>query len=186
MKNPQDIPGRILEAARFSAEKHRDQRRKGTGRKPYINHPIEVADQLWNEGGVRDSDVIVAALLHDTLEDTETHPEEIRTRFGEAVLALVLEMSDDKRLPKQERKRLQVEHAPFISTRAKQIKLADKCCNVRDVLEDPPENWSPERRREYLRWAEEVVSGLRGANPALEERFDLLLAESRKRTEAES
>ncbi len=180
MEKPEDITGRILEAVRFSAEKHRDQRRKGNARLPYINHPVEVAERLWNDGGVRDPDVIVAALLHDTLEDTETAPEEIRRLFGDAVLSLVQEVTDDKRLPKQERKRLQIEHAHCMPARAKQIKLADKYCNVRDIARDPPADWSLERKQEYLLWAEQVVDGLRGTNPVLEKQFDELLAEARE------
>jgi GTP diphosphokinase / guanosine-3',5'-bis(diphosphate) 3'-diphosphatase len=182
-RHPEQIAGRILEAVRFSAEKHRDQRRKGEGGSPYINHPVEVAERLWNTGGVRDPDVIVAALLHDTLEDTETDPEEIRKRFGEQVLCLVREMTDDKQLPKLERKRLQIEHARRLSPGAKQIKLADKACNVRDIAEDPPADWPLERKRDYLLWAGQVVDGLRGVNPALEREFDAILADARNKVE---
>ena len=88
--------GKLLEAIRFAAEKHRTQRRKDSERSPYINHPIEVVQLLWDVGGVRDVDVLLAAVLHDTIEDTDTRPEEIRDRFGEAVLAFVLEVSDEK------------------------------------------------------------------------------------------
>jgi len=181
VKEGQDATGRVLEAVRFSAEKHRDQRRKGKGRSPYVNHPVEVAERLWNLGGVRDADVIVAALLHDTLEDTETPREEIGRRFGERVLSLVREVTDDKALPKAERKRLQVEHAPDLSHGAKLIKLADKLCNVRDILLDPPADWPLERRQAYLAWAGRVVEGLRGTSAALEEAFDRLAAEARER-----
>jgi guanosine-3',5'-bis(diphosphate) 3'-pyrophosphohydrolase len=179
--NDEAIAGRILEAVRFSAERHRDQRRKGAGGSPYINHPVEVAERIWNTGGVRDPHVIVAALLHDTLEDTETDPEEIRHRFGEEVFSLVREVTDDKQLPKLERKRLQIEHARQLSPGAKQIKIADKTCNVRDIAEDPPADWSLERKREYLLWAGRVVDGLRGVNPALEREFDSILADARRK-----
>lgn len=164
--------GQLLKAIRFSAEKHRNQRRKDNAQSPYINHPIEVVQLLWDLGGVRDAHVLLAAVLHDTIEDTHTRPEEIRETFGPDVLSLVLEVTDDKSLPKQDRKRLQIESAPQKSFGAKLIKLADKCCNVRDLLSLPPENWSLERRREYLLWTEQVVAGLRGTNAALEEYYD--------------
>ena len=169
----------ILQAVKFSASKHQHQRRKDAAASPYINHPVEVAELLWRIGGVRDVPVIVAALLHDTLEDTETIPEELAEAFGQTVLGLVRELTDDKRLPKEERKRLQVEHAPGKSPGAKLIKLADKICNVRDVAHNP-QNWTLDRRREYLDWTERVVAGLRGVNPPLEEAYDRVLAEGRR------
>ena len=172
---------KILSAVKFSAEKHRDQRRKGSTAYPYVNHPIEVAEMLWNVGGVRDVETIVAAILHDTIEDTEATGEELERLFGPRVRELVEEVTDDKSLEKEERKRLQVEHAPHKSEAAKQIKLGDKLCNIRDVAEDPPSTWSLERRREYLDWAEQVVAGLRGANARLEAHFDSTLADARAR-----
>ncbi len=172
--------GLVLQAVRFSAAKHQNQRRKDAAASPYINHPVEVAELLWRVGGVREVPVIVAALLHDTLEDTETIPEELAEAFGQTVLGLVRELTDDKRLPKEERKRLQVEHAPGKSPGAKLIKLADKICNVRDVTHNPPQNWTLDRRREYLDWTVRVVAGLRGVNPPLEETYDRVLAEGRR------
>ena len=171
--------GLLLKAFRFSAGKHRNQRRKDSVNSPYINHPIEVTQLLWEVGGVRDVSVLLASILHDTLEDTNTAPEEIRDTFGDEILSLVLEVTDDKSLPKAERKRLQIETAPQKSIDAKLIKLADKCCNVRDLLALPPANWSLERRQEYLLWTEKVVDGLRGTNEALEEYYDLKLASGR-------
>ena len=170
----------LLKAARFSAEKHRDQRRKDSHASPYINHPLQVAETLASIGGVEDVSLLVAALLHDTVEDTGTRPEEIETEFGAEVLFLVMEVTDDKSLPKPERKRLQVEHAPHKSHRAKLLKLADKICNVNDILNTPPADWSLQRRREYLLWTEQVVAGLRGASPRLERRYDELLAEGKQ------
>ena len=167
-----ETTGQLLEAIRFSAEKHRNQRRKDRDQTPYINHPIEVTQLLWEVGGVRDIDVLLAAVLHDTVEDTETRPEEISARFGEKVLSFVMEVTDDKSLPKSERKRLQIVNAPQKSFGAKLIKLADKSCNVRNLISMPPEDWSLERRREYLLWTEQVVAGLRGTNAALEEYYD--------------
>jgi len=164
--------GILLKAMRFSAIKHRDQRRKDIIQSPYINHPIQVAETLWEVGGVRDATTLVAAVLHDTIEDTTASPDEIRALFGEEVLTLVQEMTDDKQLPKLERKRLQVEHAPHISPAAKLIKLADKICNLGDILHSPPPDWSLQRRQEYALWTEQVVAGLRGTNPALEKQYD--------------
>lgn len=164
--------GLLLKAIRFSAGKHRNQRRKDSVQSPYINHPIEVAQLLWEVGGVRDANVLLASILHDTLEDTNTAPEEIKDNFGDEVLSLVLEVTDDKSLPKAERKRLQIETAPDKSHGAKLIKLSDKCCNIHDLLALPPANWSLERRQEYLLWTEKVVTGLRGTNKALEEYYD--------------
>ena len=170
----------LLKAARFSAEKHRDQRRKDSHASPYINHPLQVAETLASIGGVEDVSLLVAALLHDTVEDTGTRPEEIEAEFGAEVLFLVMEVTDDKSLPKPERKRLQVENAPHKSHRAKLLKLADKICNVGDILHTPPADWSLQRRREYLLWTEQVVAGLRGASPRLERRYDELLAEGKQ------
>jgi guanosine-3',5'-bis(diphosphate) 3'-pyrophosphohydrolase len=168
--------GLLLKAIRFSAEKHRNQRRKDNAQSPYINHPIEVGQLLWDVGGVRDVHVLLAAILHDTIEDTRTRPDEIRDNFGNEVLSLVLEVTDDKSLPKPDRKRLQIETAPDKSYGAKLIKLADKACNVRDLVTTPPESWSLERRQEYLLWTEQVVAGLRGTNATLEEYYDHELA----------
>jgi guanosine-3',5'-bis(diphosphate) 3'-pyrophosphohydrolase len=164
--------GLLVKAFRFSADRHSNQRRKDNANTPYINHPIEVVQLLWDVGGVRDVNVLVAAILHDTIEDTRTRPDEIRDAFGEEVLSLVLEVTDDKSLPKADRKRLQIETASHKSYGAKLIKLADKSCNVRNLVSMPPEDWSLERRQEYLLWTEQVVAGLRGSNPNLEEYYD--------------
>jgi len=169
--------GQLLRAARFSAHKHRYQRRKDKDASPYINHPIEVAELMANAGQVNDLPALLAAVLHDTVEDTDTNLAELETVFGRVVRALVEEVTDDKSLPKEKRKRLQIEHAQRLSAWAKQIKIADKICNVRDITYTPPPSWSLERRREYLRWAEKVVAGCRGSNPNLEHRFDEALRE---------
>jgi guanosine-3',5'-bis(diphosphate) 3'-pyrophosphohydrolase len=163
---------RIIAAMAFAARKHRDQRRKDPQASPYINHPIALADVLANEAGVEDERVLIAAILHDTIEDTDTTTQELVREFGKDIADIVLEVSDDESLPKAERKRLQVERAPFISRRAKLVKLADKICNIRDVAGSPPVGWSLERRREYFEWARAVIDGLRGAHPGLEFIFD--------------
>jgi GTP diphosphokinase / guanosine-3',5'-bis(diphosphate) 3'-diphosphatase len=166
----------ILKALEFAALKHRDQRRKDTVASPYINHPIALANVLCNEGGLADEVVLVAAILHDTLEDTQTTPAELRDAFGDRIASIVEEVTDDKNLPKAERKRLQIEHAPAISREAKLVKLADKICNVRDVATQPPAKWDLPRRREYFDWAKAVVDRLRGTHPELERRFDEIYA----------
>ena len=166
----------LLKALAFAAHKHRDQRRKDAEASPYINHPIALANVLVNEGGVSDNDVLCAALLHDTVEDTATTHEELVNAFGSRIARIVAEVTDDKTLPKAERKRLQVEHAPRLSLEAKLVKLADKVCNLRDVAERPPAKWDLARRQEYFDWAKQVVDGLRGAHARLEGAFDAAYA----------
>src|SRR6185369_17097141 len=170
----------ILQALHFAAAKHRDQRRKGAEASPYINHLIEVAELLARVGEVTDSVVLQAAILHDTLEDTQTTPAELDAIFGPEVREVVAEITDDKQLPKAERKRLQIVHAPQLSTRAKLVKLADKIANVRSIIDTPPAEWSLERKREYLDWSERVVAGCLGSNAALERAFAETLAEGRR------
>jgi guanosine-3',5'-bis(diphosphate) 3'-pyrophosphohydrolase len=165
--------GRILDAMVFAAHKHRQQRRKDREQSPYINHPIDLANILVNEARVDDATVIVAAVLHDTVEDTATTFDEITARFGAEVSALVAEVTDDKTLPRDDRKRLQVEHAPHASFRAQQIKLADKIANLRDLDRSPPATWDLARKRAYLEWSKRVVDGLRGRHAALEALFDV-------------
>lgn len=163
---------RLLSALAFAAQKHRDQRRKDLVASPYINHPIALANVLANETGIDDERVLIAAILHDTIEDTETTAQELIREFGQEIAEIVLEVSDDKTLTAAERKRLQVEHAGTISRRAKLVKLADKICNLRDIASSPPADWSLERKQAYFDWAKAVVDGLRGAHPALEHIFD--------------
>ncbi|MCB0832942.1 MAG: bifunctional (p)ppGpp synthetase/guanosine-3',5'-bis(diphosphate) 3'-pyrophosphohydrolase [Bacteroidetes bacterium] len=170
----------LLTAIRFSSEKHRQQRRKDPEASPYINHPIQVAELLWRVGGVRDMEIVLGALLHDTIEDTATTPEEIEEIFGRSIRNLVMEVTDDHRLPKSERKRLQITEAAKQSVKARTIKLADKICNVRDVTYAPPTGWSVEKRIEYLDWTEHVIHGIRSTNSALESLYDEVLHEARK------
>lgn len=169
----------IFQAITFAADKHQHQRRKNQQATPYINHPIGVMETLWRVGQVQHIPTLVAAVLHDTIEDTDATPVEIETLFGAEVRALVEEVSDDKLLPKMVRKQLQIEHAPHLSLHAKEIKLADKLMNAYDVSHNPPANWPQERIHEYLDWTEKVVIGLRGVNPALEAEYDRILALAR-------
>ena len=174
----------LLQAASFAARKHTGQTRKGENVEPYINHPLEVANLLANVGGIEDYDVLIAAILHDTVEDTDTTKEDLTELFGEQVANYVLEVTDDKALPKSERKQKQIEHAPHLSDGAKQIKLADKISNIRDVTDNPPHDWSQERRLEYVVWGEKVVAGLRGANEKLEKCFDETANRARQKFES--
>jgi len=162
----------ILKALAFAARKHKDQRRKDAEASPYINHPIALASILCNEGHVTDVEVICGALLHDTVEDTATTPEELATEFGSAIRDIVMEVTDDKSLPKMERKRLQVEHAAHASPKAKLVKLADKISNLRDVAGSPPAHWDLARRQAYFDWAKQVIDSLRGVHEGLEKVFD--------------
>ena len=162
----------ILRAASFAAHKHRNQRRKDVEASPYINHPLALARVLADEGGVTDAATLCAALLHDTVEDTDTTPDELAREFGAEVAAIVAEVTDDTTLVKSERKRLQVEHAAHISDKGKLVKLADKICNLRDVADSPPAGWPLQRRQEYFDWALSVIDRLRGVHPGLEAVFD--------------
>jgi GTP diphosphokinase / guanosine-3',5'-bis(diphosphate) 3'-diphosphatase len=164
--------GLVLKALHFAADKHRFQRRKDQHASPYINHPIDLANLLTNEAHITDTVLLAAAILHDTVEDTETTFEELDEAFGPEVTAIVAEVTDDTSLPKAERKRLQIEHAPNVSFRAQQLKFADKICNLRDIARSPPAEWTLERRRDYFEWAKRVVDGMRGPHVRLAELFD--------------
>ena len=168
----------LLVAIHFAAQKHRDHRRKDLEASPYINHPIEVAEVLARVAGITELAILQTAILHDTVEDTETTVEELELIFGAEVSRMVAEVTDDKSLAKQERKRLQVEHAPALSHGAKLVKIADKICNVRDIAYSAPQGWSDERRLEYFSWAAEVVAGCRGVSKPLEHHFDACVADA--------
>ena len=170
----------ILKAAHFAAEKHRDQRRKDKHASPYIIHPISVALAIAQIGGVDDPEILAAALLHDTLEDTETGPEELEAEFGKKVCEYVLDVSDDKTLPPDERKRRQIEHAKQISKGAALIKLGDKISNVTDVINNPPEDWDINRRKEYLDWAEKVIENCPKVNDRMENKFQEIIKQGRE------
>ena len=162
----------IIRATAFAAGKHRNQRRKDAEASPYINHPIALANVLANEAGILDPLVITAALLHDTVEDTETTPEELIAEFGADTARVVLEVTDDKTLDKAQRKQLQIDHAINASAPARLVKLADKICNLRDLTVPPPAGWSLKRKREYFDWAKQVIDQIRGTHAVLESLFD--------------
>jgi GTP diphosphokinase / guanosine-3',5'-bis(diphosphate) 3'-diphosphatase len=164
--------GQLLNALAFAADKHRDQRRKDVAASPYINHPIALARVLSLEGAIEDVDVLCAALLHDTIEDTETTAQELRSEFGERIAGIVEEVTDDKTLTRNERKERQIQHASHLSVEARAVKLADKICNLRDVASRPPADWDLSRQQEYFEWAKRVIDGLRGKHPQLEALFD--------------
>jgi len=176
----------ILKALEFAAYRHRGQFRKGNDNIPYINHPIQVAGLLANYAGQTDVVLLSAAILHDVIEDTVYSVEErdalirqISEIFGNEILSLTLEVTDDKTLDKTERKRLQVVNASHKSDRAKMLKIADKIMNLRDLTSNPPSDWSVERILAYFDWAEKVVEGLRGVNSKLDSLFDEVLVKGR-------
>lgn len=162
----------LLKALQFSAVKHKNQRRKDIEASPYINHPISLANILCNEAHITDIEVICGALLHDTVEDTETTADELESEFGSAIKDIVMDVTDDKSLEKAARKQAQIDHAAHASDKAKLVKLADKISNLRDITANPPTDWSLQRRQKYFDWAKQVIDQLRGVNPALEEVFD--------------
>ncbi len=164
----------ILQAASFAARKHASQKRKGAAAEPYINHLLEVAEMVAGALREPDTNLVIAALLHDTVEDTGVTVDELRERFGADAASLVAEVTDDKSLPKAERKRLQVVNAPKKSVRAQVIKLADKISNLRSLLHSPPADWSLQRKREYFEWAKQVVDGLAAPNQKLKAEFERL------------
>lgn len=159
-------------ALEFAAHKHRDQRRKDSNASPYINHPIQLVKVLVHEGEVNEPNVLCAALLHDTIEDTQTTLEELQQTFGDVIASIVDEVTDDRTLEKHVRKQAQIDHAPHLSREAKLVKLADKIANVRDMATSPPQEWPLTRRQEYFDWAKRVVDGIRGTNAKLEAAFD--------------
>ena len=171
----------LMEATLFAADKHRGQKRKDAQQTPYINHPIYVVNLMAGVGGITDLELLQAGMLHDTVEDTDTSPEEIETRFGYAVRSLVREVTDDKKLEKQERKRIQIEKVPRLSPRAKIIKLADKIANLTDIIASPPTHWALERRQQYVDWSNKVIAGCRGRNLRLEEIYDARVMEANAR-----
>ena len=170
---------RLLTAVHFAAIKHAGQRRKDAAASPYINHPVAVAAVLATVGQVTDPTTLMGAVLHDTIEDTSTAPHELEEAFGSGVRHLVEELTDDKHLPKAERKRRQIMHAPTLSRPAKLIKISDKVCNVVDVIHTPPTPWSLDRRRDYLDWSAAVVAGCHGCHPALERHYITILRHGR-------
>ena len=162
----------VLRAAAFTADKHRHQRWKDHALTPYINHSFAVVRVLAEEGGIKDPEILAAAILHDTLEDTETTLKELQCEFGAHIARLVAEVTDDKSLPKQRRKQLQIDHAPMKSKGAALIKVADKICNLRDLRASPPKHWTAERRQRYQQWASDVVTALPLGRHRLRRVFD--------------
>ncbi|MDP3158862.1 MAG: HD domain-containing protein, partial [Reyranella sp.] len=164
----------------YAARQHIGQRRKGERAEPYINHLTEVAALLAEATDGSDVTLLAGGLLHDTLEDTDATYEELEQRFGPEVAALVAEVTDDKSLPKEERKRLQIDKTPSKSRRAKLLKIADKTSNLRSMVSSPPKGWTPERLRDYVGWAEQVVRSCRGLNAVLDAAFDQAYADARR------
>ncbi|MDH5473327.1 MAG: HD domain-containing protein [Gammaproteobacteria bacterium] len=163
---------KLMHALEFASRKHKDQRRKDVDASPYINHPISLANILCNEAGITNIDVICGALLHDTVEDTDTTEQELNREFGEKICSIVMDVTDNPEMNRVERKQAQIDHAAHASTEAKLVKLADKISNLRDVAVNAPPSWSLERRQEYFDWAKQVIDQVRGVHPLLESIFD--------------
>lgn len=173
----------ILEAVAFAAEKHQYQKRKSSGQIPYIIHPIGVSLALITVGKVYDTHLLIAALLHDTVEDTQTTFQEVNARFGAIVEGYIREVTDDKSLPKEERKRLQIENAHHKSSGATLITLSDKLYNLSDLSCNPPADWSQERIDQYFLWAKSVIDQLPEVNPPLKNAVDdVIFAHLKKRS----
>jgi (p)ppGpp synthase/HD superfamily hydrolase len=162
----------LARAADYAARQHIAQRRKGERAEPYVNHLIEVAALLAEATDGSDVVLLMGGLLHDTLEDTDATYDDLVERFGPEVASLVAEVTDDKSLPKEERKRLQIEKTAAKSRRAKLLKIADKTSNLRGLITSPPVGWTEARLRDYVVWANDVVRSCRGLNPRLEAAFD--------------
>lgn len=169
----------LFEALHLASLRHKAQQRKGADRAPYINHLIHVTFLLIETGKENDLQLLLSAILHDILEDTVSSEEDreqlshfIKNKFGKEVLSIVLEVTDDKSLPKQERKRLQIQYAPGLSLKARKLKIADKISNLMDIINHPPKDWDNERKKEYFAWAKAVVDKIRGCNKPLEKLFD--------------
>ncbi len=170
----------LAHAADYAARQHIAQRRKGERAEPYINHLTEVAALLAEATGGTDVTLLAGGLLHDTLEDTDSTYEDLEQRFGPEIAALVAEVTDDKSLPKEDRKRLQIDKTPAKSRRAKLLKIADKTSNLRSMVSSPPKGWTPERLRDYVGWAEQVVRSCRGLNITLDAAFDQAYADAKR------
>jgi (p)ppGpp synthase/HD superfamily hydrolase len=162
----------ISEAADLAARGHTGMQRKGRGSEPYINHLAEVANLLASATDGADAELVAAGWLHDTIEDTGTTRQELAERFGERVAALVAEVTDDMTLPKDQRRRKQIEDAPHKSPGAKLIKIADKISNIRARIGAAPTEAEREELADYVAWAEKVVAGCRGTNAVLDRTFD--------------
>lgn len=160
----------------YSAVQHQDQRRKNARKTPYINHPIALLHVLVVEAGVQDKSALNGALLHDTIEDTDAEEEDLRARFGNAITDVVVAMSDDKSLPKDVRKQLQIDHAKDWNYSARLAEYADKICNMRDLLVEFPEGWTLQRVREFFDWAKAVIDQIRGTHEKLDVIFDEVYA----------
>jgi (p)ppGpp synthase/HD superfamily hydrolase len=169
----------VTRAADFAARRHVDQCRKGASQEPYINHLAEVACLLAETVEGPDAYLVAAAWLHDTLEDTNTTRDELEKAFGRFVTEIVVEVTDDKSLPKEVRKRLQVENTAGRSVSARLLKIADKTSNLRSIAASPPQGWDCSRITAYIDWAEQVVASCRGLNAELEKAFDLAAAAAR-------
>ncbi len=161
----------LLKAINFAARKHRFQNRKGMDNIPYINHCIQVADSLANIGNEKDTSTLIAAVLHDTLEDTQTELHEIEELFGKEVSDIDTEITDDMSMTPEERKEIQLSQIEKLSVKAKKIRIADKACNIKDISR-PGLKWTKDRKLDYLKYSKDLIDKIRGTNEFLEQEFD--------------
>lgn len=168
-----------MRAVKYAADSHAGQFRKGDRGAPYVNHVVEVASLLAEVGGVTDEEILAAAVLHDTVEDTAASFDDLESLFGDRVTSIVREVTDDKSLPKKRRRQLQIDHAPRLSEEATLIKIADKTSNLADITRDPPRSWGVIKRREYIEWGEKVVGSCKKVNEPLLVNFFRVLAEAK-------
>jgi GTP diphosphokinase / guanosine-3',5'-bis(diphosphate) 3'-diphosphatase len=164
--------GLVLNVAAYAGTAHSKQRRKDENGAPYINHPLAVARVLAHEVGVTDAITLCAALLHDTIEDTAVTYNDLVARFGADIADVVREVSDDKTLSKAARKLARIESASHLSDRARLVVVADKVCNIRDLMACPIVGWGETQIHQYVEWAGKVCAGARGVNAALDALFD--------------
>lgn len=169
---------RILDACLFAARAHSGQTRKGAAREPYVNHVIEVAARVAASPSACE-DTVIAALLHDVVEDADVTEAQVRVAFGDAVAGMVREVTDDKTLEKAERKQRQETSVAGKSEAARRIKLADKAANLAAITDSPPADWDDARKVAYLDWADRVIAGCRGVDAALEAAFDAEMVRAR-------
>lgn len=167
----------VLEAVGFAAEGHNGQLRENPEKTPYIIHPIRVTEHLMTIANVHERDILVAALLHDTVEDTKITFADIQKSFGTTAEGYVRELTDNMSLPQEERMKLQIETAPKKSLAAAQIKLADKYDNLKSLQSNPPATWDQKKIDEYFLSAKKVTSSLPAANVPLKKAVDDVISQ---------
>ncbi|MFC0220732.1 HD domain-containing protein [Pseudochelatococcus lubricantis] len=176
----------LTRALVYAAEAHANQRRKGAAQEPYINHLIEVLDLVARATGGEDGELLIAALLHDVVEDTPISAEELAAAFGARVARIVIENSDDMTLPKDERRRQRIAAMAHKSPEARIVKTADVISNLRAIAVSPPAGWAMDRRLGYLEGCRQLIDAGRGANAVIETLFDQTAADAERAIRADA